>query len=232
MGDVTGVRLLSSSEPTAVNVSLTSSSQIVTTEDSPDVTISIHASDIESILTSPPLLQSRNSSFIQLVAMSFQDLRAIQILTSDVLQATVFNGDFTPPELDSWTLDLDSGEVVLTFDEPINASTAQSTLVILQNGPNRTSSLFLRLPNIVPSAGISSNVVSISINQTVIDLLQAIEIGLSETTTYLTLDVGFVEDVGTIRSAGVAAAHAPRCSVMHACSRRLSQLSSTSTESL
>jgi hypothetical protein len=49
------------------------------------------------------------------------------------LPVSDYIGDDTRPQLSSWSLNMDTGELLLTFDEPVDASTFEATAAKLQN---------------------------------------------------------------------------------------------------
>jgi len=171
-GDVTLIQLLANNTPPLEpSYNLTADSTIITINNGPDVIISFHQTDLEGVLALPPILQRTDTTFLQIFSGAFEDLLSFSIQTTDIVPVTVLIGDFFPPKLSSWTLDFDTGTVILTFSEAVNISTAVPDRVVLQDSASRGTQ-FLRLPATADvEAGGTAEVVNIQLNQSVIDTL-------------------------------------------------------------
>ena len=77
----------------------------------------------------------KNNTYLSLSNFSIFDIEgnpAVPILPSNTLQVTVFTPDLIPPSLSAFSLDLDDGKLVLTFDETMNVSSFNITQLYLQ----------------------------------------------------------------------------------------------------
>ena len=110
-GDITLVQFLSSNDTLnndTILYNLTSASTIITDEKAADITISLDESDLDALIALPPILRGVNSTFIRLVYSAFNDIYGRPIEQSTPIEVSTLQGDYVPPELDSWTLDLNS----------------------------------------------------------------------------------------------------------------------------
>ena len=205
-GDVTSIQLIANNtSPFQLSYNLTADSRIVTINNGPDITINIHQTDLEGVLALPPILQRSDTTFLQISAGAFEDLLRYSLQTTAIVQVSNLIGDFIPPELSSWTLDFNTGTVILSFSEEVNASTAIPTRVILQDSVSRGIQ-FLRLPaTAMVESGETPEIVNIQLNQSTIDTLLMLGIGLANEQPFLSLDAKFVQDLATINSSEVPA---------------------------
>ena len=67
--------------------------------------------------------------------MCIRDRPTIPIPNGNALSVTQFTDDTTEPELISWDLNINNGELYLVFSETVNASTADPTQLTLQSTP-------------------------------------------------------------------------------------------------
>ena len=100
--------------------------------------------------------------------------------------------DQTPPSLTQWSIDMNSGFLQLTFSEAIRTDNFTANLLTLQNAP--TATRFFQLT----SGNFSSinNVFSIQLSQADLNSVKELgSVGLSESTSYLTLVAGAIADL-------------------------------------
>jgi len=123
---------------------LTTDSTMVTISIGPDVTISFHQTDLEGFHALPPILQCTDTTFLQIFLGAFEDLLSSSIQITDIVPVSVLIGEFIPPKLSSWTLEFDTGMVILSVKQ-VNISTAIPDRVVLQDSASHGIQ-FLRLP--------------------------------------------------------------------------------------
>ena len=108
-------------------------SMLVTEEDSTDIVLDL-TSLFEDIKSRSQLAQSLDTCFVAFTYRFVDDQSGndvIQIPYNRARQATVFVADTQQPSLLSWTIDMGTAEIVLTFSEPVSTeSLALSSLSI------------------------------------------------------------------------------------------------------
>ena len=204
------VQLLSnSSESSAVTYNLSTSS-FVTLGQLADVEISLENSELIAIQMTRELLTEKNSSYLRVFASSFSDVYTNNISTSsEPLQVRDYVGDFVPPELVSFNMDLNDQAFILTFSESVNVSTLKPELFYLQDNSLGTS-VNVSFPNTsLAIAGSSDEIVSIIVTRDFFDALLEDGIGSSNITTFISYDFGAVRD-----NAGHAILERPRSNAL------------------
>lgn len=110
----------------------------VNTTNGPIVDIVIGREDL-NILKILPVARSRLATLISItteLVLDMNDNSNVEISIHDAYEAEYFNNDITPPELESFTIDMDSGQVVLHFSETVIGSTLSRTHFTIQNDSN------------------------------------------------------------------------------------------------
>ncbi|KAL5489594.1 hypothetical protein EMCRGX_G018704 [Ephydatia muelleri] len=120
------------------------------------IDVNISAADLNAIKLNTNLSTSSQNTFLSMRAEAFRDVFAknvIGVVTYNALQASGFISDHSSPVLRSFSLDMNTGTMALTFDETVSARTAVVTEIVLQGGSNVSNSVYLQL-----RAGSSSQV--------------------------------------------------------------------------
>ena len=99
-----------------------------------NVTIALSDQDITAIKATD-FAKSQNSTFLSLQPSTIRELSAeakqAQLITG--LPVSQYTPDTVPPVIESFTLDLNSNRLLLTFNEPMNASSLNVSLLTLQS---------------------------------------------------------------------------------------------------
>ena len=123
----------------SVTVTLTLSNATTTSSgNGPVITLQLQ-SDTDRIKASTELATSTGNTYLSLTATAIQDISGspvVPVPPSNALQVSIFTEDTTPPELLSFTLDLDIGSLELTFSEAVNISALDPTGITLQSHLN------------------------------------------------------------------------------------------------
>ena len=117
------------------NVSYNITGGLTSNEDSTTLTLSLSDDDRNNIKRIVDLAISNDTMYISFTSGFIRDMNSNyinSINTSYPLQVSNYTGDTTPPQLDSFSLDMDSSLLYLTFTETIDASSVDVTLSILQ----------------------------------------------------------------------------------------------------
>ena len=118
-----GLTLHSSPAMSAISYTLTGGSTQSVNNDI--ISISLSDFDVNELKKRPQLLTSVGSSYISTTPETIKDMfsnRLETIAPSTALLATSVSPDTIHPDLIDWRLDLDNGEIVLSFDETVNVT--------------------------------------------------------------------------------------------------------------
>ena len=110
--------------------------------DWPIVTVAISVFDLNEIKSRTMLATGLSSSFLSVRSSTVFDMQMnflVPIPNGDALQATSFISDTTRPALVDFSLDMDSANLTLTFNEPVNASTLIASGLNLYNPSDEIS---------------------------------------------------------------------------------------------
>jgi len=172
----------------------------VLTGNNKDVSIQFSVNDANIIKTLPMLCTAVSNCYISIGASAITDMASnslVRIQTSNAQQVLNYSADVTRPTFASFSLNMNTGLIVLTFDETINALTAQASSIWLQNtasASNAATSSF-RLTGGVFST-INSTVLSLQL--TTADMNEIKRIGtlaINESTSFLYITQQAVQDM-------------------------------------
>ena len=128
--------------------------------------------DIIGIKSSLNLATSKDTTFLSLLNSAFQDTSSLSIIPADQVQVQNFVPDTTPPELLSFGLDVDSGFLILYFNEPVNVSTLMVGLLQIQDRILFASESYVLTSNDI---SVNLNLTHVTINLADTDDLQSIK---------------------------------------------------------
>ena len=143
-----------------------------TSQNGPVVVIEIGETDLNSIKFLTQLAQAESSSYLSFSLYAIQDMNGNSVeAVPESLAAGVdsYMVDVTGPVLRSFSLNLTSERLVLTFDETIDFSAIQSDLITIQNAEPPTS--YYRLSQAIP-IGENSPILVLNLTATQLDLNQ------------------------------------------------------------
>ncbi len=170
----------------------------------PILVIQLDSDDLNYIKSITDLATDLNNTYLALETLSIADMNGnlVEMYTSlDPLQVTTFTSDQVAPELTSFDLDLNTGELFLTFSETVQVSSLNASELILQadeyspagdqlsftggNSSSRTFSTSPDRPEIVVNIGISD------LNE----IKRLTQLATSNFTTFLTLSQLAIQDM-------------------------------------
>ena len=111
-------------------------------EYTPNVDIKLSSGDINAIKSEPLLASSNDSTFISISTRTIMDMASLEvepIFDDEAKQVEVFISDSTPPEIRSYNLDMNTGELDITFSEYINVSSLDLTGISMIGGRSSTA---------------------------------------------------------------------------------------------
>ena len=155
--------------------------------------IGIATSESNTYITvAAEFIRSHGGALIPFVGGEGVDIRAIT--NGNGLQVDSYTPDTTDPFLANFDLDLDLGELSLTFDETVNASSLDLTEIVLQNTPgvveNDTRQFTLTIRNVSDPMTVStqddSTVVTIALGfEDMNDIKRFTDLAIDNSTTYI-----------------------------------------------
>ena len=113
------------------------------------LTINLTVADTNAVKLNRQLATDAASTFLRFTSSFASDMNGNAISTlpaGEGVQVNAFTADTTPPQLDSFRLDMDSPELLrLTFNEPVDAATLNVSSLTLQGASNITLRQWLSL---------------------------------------------------------------------------------------
>lgn len=192
--DFSTITLLSYFKGTPDSFQLTGGT--INSENGTNVTISLLSEDIIGLKTNDRVCSKINNCWLTVTSDTVLDMNqnnVVQIDQLDALYACNFIDDDVPPYLVDYTLDMDTGFLNLTFDEPVRPSTLDPTQIYLLPSPN--SSTFVTLTRYTTTESPIGVVISLNLSTTDINNIKATEYIKSPTDTYLAFTSEAIYDV-------------------------------------
>ena len=126
--------------------SYTLSTSSYSTEDSDQIIVTLSKTDLDSITARTTLAAGSSSTFLTATIFTVMDKtqnRLMEILPSSALNVNTYTQDSTNPVLESFSLDVSSGELSLTFSESVLATSLMPTEIALLSSTDGGTSLLL-----------------------------------------------------------------------------------------
>ena len=131
--------------------------------------IQLGKNDLDFIKSLPTVATSREGTYLTLSASTIEDVFQNDILAitnGKAVQAMNYTDDVTPPTLLNYTLDIETGEVILTFSEAVNVSTLIVSEIVIQDSQNDSDvSQSLKLSGSSPFQSVSLSEIKVSITE-------------------------------------------------------------------
>ena len=93
--------------------------------------ITLTNDDLNELKVRQMLAVSNSSTFLSLTPDTIRDMNNNMVSSSPVFQVRNFVPDTTPPTLRSFSIDMDSGQLTLNFDETVQSMSLQSRYLAL-----------------------------------------------------------------------------------------------------
>ena len=158
--------------------------------------VMINVEDLNAVKALLDLATSAANTFLSVTSNITTDYvfnEAEPIASSNAVPVSSLIPDITPPTLISFSLDMDAGELMLTYNEPINASSFNSALITLQNSTIAPSTLFNLTSGAVSSVNGPLLLVRLSAHD-FNSLASERQLAVSGGTTYIQVAGGVVTD--------------------------------------
>ena len=163
------------------------------------VTVYLLPSDLILLQTEDRLCSNINNCWLSVAGSSVLDMNNngnVPIPIGQALDVRIFIDDIIPPNLESFSLDMDAGILTLTFDEPVRPVTFNPTRVHIQGG--NYSDTFVTLTRDSVTSSQNGVVVVVSLGVSDLNRIKAEEFAFAINDTYLRIDAAAIFDV-TVR---------------------------------
>ena len=186
---------------------------VISSGDTKFVTVDLAVADFVALGENGLLGTEVNNTFISMLASAFDDTSgrdASAVTNGRAVQAKVVVPDVTPPTLVSSTLELSSDKLVLSFSEPLNYSSFESTVISLQSQANRTAGGESRaISSSIATRNADRNIFSVLLEADDLNAIKlADSLAVSSTSTFIAFSSALAVDLGGVAPVGVSTAQA------------------------
>jgi hypothetical protein len=166
------------------------------------MTINLSITDLNALKLNTSIATSAANSYLKIIAgNSITDLAGNEIDLTNVtdgasINATTFTADTTSPSLVNWTLNMNTGSLVMNFDETVSTSTLAVGAITIQDAATSTTSYVL-----TDSATASTNGTQVNIALSLTDLnaiKNDLNLATSTDSSYLILTASAIDDMKVI----------------------------------
>ena len=208
--DPTQVTIKNMPGDTGLSISLTGG--MISENEGPILSLELSNDDLNDIKFYTNLGTSQSNTFLSLTSATVQDSAGnfiTMIPTNDAKQTVTVIEDVVHPALNGFNLDLDSREVILTFDETVNIETFIVTNIGFQDSASdpiqvvqlsSQSSTKVTDPNTIVVILLGDNDFN--------EITSLFLLGTMESNTFITMISGTVEDMNTNPSVAISSSNA------------------------
>ena len=199
--DLSKLQVTSSSSGGAVTRQLTSGTAHPTPLDAASVVVfSLSQEDLTFLEERDDIATSISNTFLAAqpnFATDTNGVTSLELPISSALQAEQLITDSSAPRFVSFALDMNSGELSLTFDDVINASTVAVDAITLQNGLFRQPLQWHTLSSDSSNSSLDNGfIINITLGSMDLNRVKQIRsLATSELNTYLTVTASVADDV-------------------------------------
>lgn len=164
----------------------------------PVIVIYIGTLDLNEIKRLRPLATSNTTTFLALTNQTIHDMNGnpvVPITTSNAAMVTRYAANVIPPNLVSFSLDMNVGALVLTFDETVDFKTTNFTYITIQNAPNSNAVSFTLTGGSTNNTDYSVAVYIVLTINDLNNLKRIYTVATSLSNTYLSIIKGAVLDM-------------------------------------
>ena len=194
--NTTKLTIQSRSQSPAISYTLTVQSAVCTPS-SNIIAVCIHGQDLHSLQLNLQLATNATNTYISFppdIANDVEGKRIIEIANNQARAVSNYTQDLTRPTLQSYQLDMNTGQLYFTFSEPILVSSVQPNAIMIQNGSALTSTL--RLTGGVLNTSVATSLsVLVHIDKNDLDMLKSLRNLATETNdTFISFGSSFAQD--------------------------------------
>ena len=160
-------------------------------------TVVLEQNDVNAIKALRDLGTNVNNTYLIFREGAILDMFNIPNSEEDgfTVQATAVTADSTPPELNSFTIDVNNGLIVLTFSETVEAASFDPTALTLQSSDSGTALMYTLQGGSVLSLE-DTPYISLELTTADLNAVKAIRgLATSQADTYLSIAMGGVQDI-------------------------------------
>ena len=128
-----------------ISISYTLDDSVHESENSDLINITLSSTDIKSLKSQLLLAKSAESTYVSFPTSIGKDIEGrsvIAVPSDNAIKVSEYFYDTTQPQLLSYNLDLDSGKMLMTFDEPILISSFNPSGITFQNSLQNPTTLY------------------------------------------------------------------------------------------
>ena len=171
----------------------------------PIIIIDILKEDQDNIKRIENLATEADNTYLSVIYLLINDMDDLPVLNV-TLNVSNFIEDTTPPKLDSYSLNLTSDRLVLTFTETVNTSSLDITQILLQSEPGFTNSTSHYSLDDSSFDEFDDPIVNIYLSFTDRNEIRRLqELATRMNNTYLSISEGAIQDMVGISLANVSA---------------------------
>ena len=194
--DPTKLTIQSRSQSQTISYTLTVQSTVCTPS-SNIIAVCIRGQDLHSLQLNLQLATNALNTFVSFppdLANDVEGKRIIGIANNEARAVSNYTQDLTRPMLQSYQLDMNTGQLYFTFSEPILVSSLQPNAITIQNGLALTSTLRLTGGGLNTSV-VTSLTVLVHIDKNDLDLLKSLRNLATEINdTFISFESSFAQD--------------------------------------
>ncbi|KAL5488650.1 hypothetical protein EMCRGX_G017626 [Ephydatia muelleri] len=186
---------LQNAQTGSVSIFTLTGTSAVASADGYVVVINISTSDLNAIKQKYQLAKNASTTYLTLTSSAVLDMNGNKIVqTNTAIKASGYVADTTPPHPLYFSLDMNSANLYLTFDETVDIASFKYTHFILYSDPDTTAAINYTLTGGIPVSGNSYTPVFslVSADTVAIKLLSGL--AMSVDTTYLSIQNGSLID--------------------------------------
>ena len=170
---------------------------VIISGDSTIVPIQLSEDDIQGIKANLNIAAFALNTFVAIEAEAFLDLQGrpiVAVTDRNAIGVTNYIGDMTSPELESFDFDLNQGQIIMTFNEPVdNASLVFNLITVRESFASNSTGITLQ-GGVTTTSNIMTTV-TLTLDRRDLNIIKAdTRIATEESNTYLRLDFGAVND--------------------------------------
>ena len=192
--NVSGLTLVDRVSQHRALITLVTSSH--TTEDSHEIVVTLSKIDLDSITALTTLAAGESSTFLTATSYTVRDMnqnRLMEIPATSALGVATYTRDSTNPVLESFSLDVSTGELSLTFSESVLATSLMPTEIALLSSSDGGVPLLLR-GGTLASTQAGTSVTLVLNDEDLNDLKLDTSLGITTDNTFISLTSSAVTD--------------------------------------
>ena len=169
--------------------------------DAPVITVQLSTTDLNAVKKNDDVVTSRNNSYLSWTQFAATDMstannQVIPRATTEALQVQNLTPDTANPNLEQFRLDLNAGQVFLTFSEVVRANTFSIPALDLRNRANQSTQSYKLTSG--RASTIDSTTVTLWLSETDSNAIKFYRyLAVSQDTTYIANDNTLVDDTNS-----------------------------------